>query len=432
MKIAQFLYGLAVILMPVSYAVKSLLELKVLWINPSLILTAAAFLMLIPQWGDFLEDDLRPVFLCSIAIALATIPATLSGILLRPTPFVYDAVREPLRLWLLLFWLLTSCWFLRNNPRLVFRCTAIAVFFALAAGIYMYGIIPGWFPATPVIAAYARAYFLRQLAWVGPFPVPRMSGLFVEAPPFGLFMLSSAIVLLCGWRLGERQPLLRWGIWASLLGTLLSFTDQVLTGAAIGLGVALPSVLPRRRWYFWPTLLLAIVLPVGLLWQSVTAKTQPSEGVPSVIDINGSSVGERTFHTRYGLSLLTMEGKAVLFGIGPGRYGEYATETGYYPNTVTMQFSLMEILCEWGVAGIVLLVAICLLFSRALWRTGGIVSLAFFAGLLIADGFQSNWKWEGTFLAMAVLYHSTHPRCSNSFPEEYDRLQHAEGPGALQ
>lgn len=407
MRVSWFLYGAAVVLMPVSYATKSLLHLEnILWVDPSLVLVTIVFLLLLPRWGDFLAEPLRSIFLITVGLALLTIPAMVSGFLLRPTPQLYDILREPLRFWLLLIWLLTSCWFFRENPQLVFRCTAIAALFAFLTGLYMYGVVLGDLPANSATTTYARVYFLRQAIWVNTFPIPRMGGLFIEAPPFGLFMFSSTIILLNGWRLGYRSRLVRYGIWISIVGTVFSLTDQVLLGAAVGLGLALPSLVDRRSWRFWISLSLALTFIAVLLIQSLIAKTQQFSGSSSAIYINGSSIGERTFHTRYGFLLLSSDAKRVLFGLGPGRYGEYAAETGYFPDSVTMQFSLLEILCEWGVIGLAIAGGVCCLFFLALWRTSGIFGCGLFFGLLLANSFQSNWKWEGAFLAVAALYTS--------------------------
>lgn len=414
MKLAHILFGTAVVLMPVSYATKSLLGLDdALWVDPSLVLASLAFLLLLPKWGDFLSEPLRPVFLCSFAISLVVIPAILSGLFLKPTPLIYNIFREPLRLWLILLWFNTSCWFLQENPRLVFRCTAIAVILALFSGLYLYAVVPGWVPANTVTSMYARLYFIRQAIWIDDFPIPRMGGLFIEAPPFGLFMFSAAIVLLIAKRSGRRSSLFSWALWFALLGTLLSLTDQVLLGAAVGLGLALPFLLPRQRWYFWPVLLFALAIPAGLIINSAVLKTRQFAGTPSTIYINGSSVGERTFHTRYALSMLTNDERATLFGFGPGRYGEYASESGYFPETVTMQFSALEILCEWGIAGFTLLGACCVLLFLTLFNKQGLFSAGLFLGLLLANSFQANWKWEGVFLAIAALYTGLFPREEN-------------------
>jgi hypothetical protein len=268
----------------------------------------------------------------------------------------------------------------------------------------MYAVVPGWLPANAVTAMYAKIYFIRQAIWLDDFPVPRMGGLFVEAPPFGLFMFSASIVLLIARKTGNRSTLLSWALWIALVGTLLSLTDQVLLGATVGLGLALPSLLPRRAWYFWPVLVLSLAIPIGLILHSTIAKTQQFSSTPSALYINGSSVGERAFHTHYGLSLLTGDAKATVFGVGPGRYGEYAAESGYFPQTVTMQFSALEILCEWGVVGFTILGACCLLLFLTFLREQGLFSAGLFLGLLLANSFQANWKWEGAFLAIAALY----------------------------
>lgn len=415
MKAVRLFYGTALVLMPVSYATKALLHLEnFVWVDPSLILAVVALVLILPRWGDFLTDALRPVFLCSLGLGLTAVPAMFSGFLLRPASQLYDVLREPLRFWLLLVWLVIACWFFRESPRMLFRCTAVAAIFALLTGFYMYGVVLGYLPANSATVTYARVYFLRQAIWMNGIPIPRMGGLFIEAPPFGLFMFSSTVVLLTGWRLGYRSSLVRCGLWVSILGTIFSLTDQVLLGAAVGLGFAVPTLMNRRSWRFWLLLTLALGFAVGLITHSILAKSRQFSASTSTININGSSIGERTFHTRYGLSLLTSDTRMILFGLGPGRYGEYAAETGYFPDSVTMQFTLMEILCEWGVFGLGIWAAVCLLFFFALWRASGAFGGGLFIGLLLANSLQSNWKWEGAFLAAAALYASLAPTASST------------------
>jgi hypothetical protein len=114
-------------------------------------------------------------------------------------------------------------------------------------------------------------------------------------------------------------------------------------------------------------------------------------------------VGERSFHLRYGWLILGAHPAATLFGIGPGRYGEYAADSGDFPDTVNMQTSEMEILVEWGVAG---LATWLVLLGGLAWRAAqlhGLLGLGLVVALVIADSFQANWKHEAMFLAVAAL-----------------------------
>jgi hypothetical protein len=116
-----------------------------------------------------------------------------------------------------------------------------------------------------------------------------------------------------------------------------------------------------------------------------------------------NSVGEREFHLKYGLSLLEREPIAALLGIGPGRYGEYAADTGYFPATTTMQFAFPEILVEWGAVGLGIWLITLTAVALHIRKVHGFAGVCLLIGLLIADSFQANWKFEAVLLAVAAL-----------------------------
>jgi hypothetical protein len=134
-------------------------------------------------------------------------------------------------------------------------------------------------------------------------------------------------------------------------------------------------------------------------------QTASSAGIVSWI--NGASLGERSFHARYGLSLLQTHPAATLFGIGPGRYGEYASETGDFPDTVNMQTSELEILVEWGVIGLAVWAVLLACITARVWEVHGVLGVGLLLGLILADSFQANWKYEAAFLAMGALCKQT-------------------------
>ena len=395
------LYSAAVVAIPVSVACKYILGITgTTWIDPTLILAVAALLALMPRWGDFLTGELRLVVSGTALLSAVSLVCALSGLLLRPPSSVYTVLREPLRLWLNLCWFLLSCWFLMYKPRVVLVGSIIAVAFGLSAGIYLHLAGFGLAPAPALVVTYTRAYLLRQTLWVDGIPLPRMGGLFFEAPPFGLFMFSMLVVLCCTRAMQRYRKWTAYGLVFAVIGILSSLADQVLLAGAVGLFTWLPKISGKR--YTWP-LVLIVMFAIGAFELQSIAVKQTSSNNGIVTRINGASVGERNFHLRYGLLLLQAHPAATLFGIGPGRYGEYASETGDFPDTVNMQTSEAELLVEWGVAGLAVWIGLLACVAARVWKMRGLAGLGLLLGLVLADSFQANWKYEGVFLGVAAL-----------------------------
>jgi len=402
-RMATILYAVAVVAIPISVASKFLLGLTgSTWIDPTLILATAALLALIPHWGDFLAAELRLVAAGTALVAVLGLVCALSGMLLRPPSSLYDALREPLRLWLNLGWFLLTCWFLIYKPRVVLLCSIIAVVFGLACGIYFHLVAFGIAPASAPIVSYIRAYLLRQTLWVNGFPIPRMGGLFFESPPFGLFMFSMLVVLGCTREMGRYSRWTACGLACAVIGMVCSLADQVLLAGSVGLLSWLPNLGKKHPGITWPLAIAVTVAICAFEFQAIGAK-QSSSATGIVTRINGASVGERDFHLRYGLSLLQSRPAATLFGIGPGRYGEYASDTGDFPATVNMQTSEIELLVEWGVIGLAVWIALFAGVAARVWNVHGVLGLGLLVAIVIADSFQANWKYEAVFLAIAAL-----------------------------
>jgi hypothetical protein len=183
---------------------------------------------------------------------------------------------------------------------------------------------------------------------------------------------------------------------------LFSLSDQVLLAGAVGVFSGLPQMARKRPAVTWSLAIVVTLLVCAFELQSFDVK-QTSSNTGVVTRINGGSVGERSFHLQYGWQLLGAHPAATLFGIGPGRYGEYAADTGDFPDSVNMQTSEMEILVEWGVAGLAVWIGLlgCVAFRIA--HLHGVPGLGLLAALIIADSFQANWKHEAVFLAIAAL-----------------------------
>ena len=405
MRTATVLYSLAVVAMPISVACKFLLgagDTNTLWVDPTLVLALAALLVLLPHWGDFLTGDLQLILSASAVLFFLSLLCAISGMLIRPPASLYDVLREPLRLWLNLSFFLLSAWFLVYRRRVVLGSSIVAITFGLASGIYFHLVAFGLAPASEAVVTYTRAYLLRQTLWFNGIPVPRMGGLFFESPPFGLFMLAMLVVLIYTRKAGGHPRWANFGVTLAVLGTLFSLADQVLVAGAVGLFSSLPQLGKKRAGLMWPLAILVMFLIFTFELQSIVGKNDSSvTGI--VTRVSGSSVGERAFHIHYGLSLLQADAKASFLGIGPGRYGEYAGETGMFLNTVNIQTSEIELLVEWGVCGMAVLVALLWCVSTRAWQLNGLLGIGLLLSLILADSFQANWKHEAVFLALAAL-----------------------------
>jgi hypothetical protein len=402
-KLAVFSYTIALAVIPISVASKPLLGLNgITWVDPTLIMSAFAFIMLMPRWGDFLSGDLRIATTGCVSLALLSVICAVWGLFLQPVTSFYNVFREPLRLWLNLVWLLVSCWMLLHKPKLVNHIAATAAIFALLSGLYLYLVVFGFAPAPQSVVLYERLYFLRQMAWLFDIPVPRMGGLFVEAPPFGLFMLSMLAVLYIMRKNGFRTKWNAIGIGFASLGVLLSMADQVLLGCLVWAIASLPALGRGQAKLIWGAVLL-VTITIGCFEIRSLSLKESSSGAAIVTDINGSSTGERNFHFKYGMSLLRQMPQNMILGIGPGRYGEYAAETGDYPDTVNMQTSEPEILVEWGVVGVFFWIILFFFIFHRIWKIHGLLGIGVILGIIVADSFQANWKYEAVFLTIAVL-----------------------------
>ena len=401
-RVATVLFAMATVAIPIGVASKFMLGLTgAIWIDPTLVFAVAALLALFPRWGDFFNGGLRLAVIGAATLFLLSLVCALSGMIFRPPASLYTPLREPLRLSLNLCWFLLSCWFLVYKPRVVLRCSIFAVVFGLAAGIYLQLVAVGLTPAPASVVAYTRSYFLRQAIWFNGIPIPRMGGLFFESPPFGLFMFSMLVVLLFTRESGRYPRWTAWGISLAGLGMLFSLADQVLVAGTVGMVASLPQLAKNRPGIVRPLLLVATIVVYAFL-HSLSAKNITST-TDMVTEINGGSVGERSFHFRYGVSLLQAYPTSTLFGLGPGRYGEFASETGAYPDSVNIQTSELEILVEWGVLGLATWIALLACVGGRAWELHGVAGLGLLLGLIIADSFQANWKHEAAFLAIASL-----------------------------
>jgi hypothetical protein len=404
MKIASFFYALALLTLGAGPATKVFLggaEMK--WLDPPLIFSMLALVALLPHLNRENTMVWREIAGPLTALVLACALCAVSGFLLLPTEALYDVLREPSRFVLMLMWFAVSCWFLRERREMVLRYAAAGASLGLLSGLYVYGAAMRLVPAPLALAAYAQRYWIRQALWFGGIPIPRMGGLFIEAPPFGLFMLGLLVFFLIALRSGERTKATMLGMTVALMGAIASLAGQVTVATVVCLAASMSSLKTRRRWLRSVVLGAAFCVLATAVVLTVRIKAAAIEAAGQAEFIYGNSVDERNFHLRYGISLIGQQPVAAVFGIGPGRYGEYVSQTGLFPDTVTMQYTAPEILVEWGVAGFLVWAGVLAMLGARAWKMHRLAGLGLLVGLAMADSFQANWKSESVFLAAAAF-----------------------------
>lgn len=406
-KLSRFLYALALLTMPLSYATRDLLGVVgITWVDPTLILGLAAFLLV----GAPTKEK-TPLWL----IGFAFLSAFIGMFLMRASPdrekdSLYVYYVEPIRLTLNIIWFWVSIRFLILDRKFVLRWLAICVAWEFSIACYLYLAFFDLVPVPEAVRLYLEIYKTRQaLSW-GDLTIYRMAGTFIESPPFGLFMFCCFVILALALLSSVGSDDRRFSMWlrtgavCALVGTVASLSDQILI-ALLLTGIVYVLVRTRRsrvvRTLLWsgPILVLAAYSADALAarWRSDSYYTG---------DPMGTSISERSFHTEYGLGLFVEQPASVVTGIGPGRYGDYAVRTGYFPSTVTTQVTIIDWAVEYGFLGL-------LLIGLWLFRIGshavlsyGIIGAGALVALLIANMFQANWVWEGWFLALGFLYAS--------------------------
>jgi hypothetical protein len=84
-----------------------------------------------------------------------------------------------------------------------------------------------------------------------------------------------------------------------------------------------------------------------------------------------------------------------------------------------MQTTEPEILVEWGVLGLGVWIVVMTVVAHRAWKLHGILGVGLLLGVCVADSFQSNWKSEAVFLAIAAI-------CSPTLTAENDETDHVD------
>lgn len=395
LKTSHIIFMVMILSLPISYATKSMLNMPhILWIDPALILAVVLFM-----WCR-----VTVVPKISLTLVLFAFISACVGSIIFPAPSFYDVFREPLRLLLniVLFWV--CVWFIRRRERLLVNSLVLSVIIQFAIAAIMWLIFNGWLSLS-LPPAFLEEFQSKQQVWFGDFHFQRFMGTFWEGPPFGLFMFSCFIVFFLRYIVeGERTFTVKIGLGTAFLGIVASMADQVFLGLAIFLLPAVLLSLKHKRYVVWGLLgCLIAALLVPYIFFRVGEKYQEIGSVASE-NVSGLSGGERVFHIKNGLNIVMREPLTLITGIGPGRYGDYAVANGTWPRFVDMQVTGAEWLVEYGLLWTGVMLTFLWLVGRHSFRRYGWYGLSSFAGLIAANMFQANWKWEAWFVALAFLY----------------------------
>ncbi len=402
MKPARPFYALAIILIPLSFGVKEMIDLKY-WLDPTLVLCLLVFLL----WPT------PPVPIISIAVVAFAVLSAYIGTLYLPPVYsdvvsLYHIFKEPLRLSLVmvLFW--TTIRFLKEDRRFVMRWISIGAIAQCIVALYLILAVSTKVPYPDFLKTFVKMHTLAQWVTLGGVDVPRACGTFFESPPFGLFMFSSFLLLYLesSSSSATHDRLRSWGLGCSILGTIGSLSGQVLLGF---LPLVMGGILSAKRGSRAARVILALIvlMAIPFLGAYIMEKADTGYRLASAEYNPIGSNGERIFHARFAENLLQENPWAWLTGLGPGRYGEYAKQTGLFPDSVTPQITPVAWLCGYGIPGTLLIIGWLFLISKnAVKAFGFIAGMSAISGILLANMFQANWKSESFVVALAYLYAS--------------------------
>lgn len=384
------------VMMPMSFSVKLMLGITgITWINPALLVSLIVAMYLRPY--------ISPI--STLLVLLATfVSAAAAGFLFEPLS-VYSIFREPMKIALCIVWFLVAKAAWETDGHFVEKWLSITVVLQLLIAVYLWLGLAGYIPLVLVHEEYVKEYQFKQLLSFDGIVIQRLLGTFFEGPPFGLFMFCVFVVLITrSLFVPESNKWRRFGIIASLVGVLGSFSDQVYLGFLVflsGLSVVWfrkRAVLPAVAIFF-----TGMVLAVSLnLFDRLWAKADQIGEVTGADSLGLSGAG-RTFHALNGIQILSENPIALVTGIGPGRYGEYIARAGFGPPSTTMQVTPLEWVVEFGLVGSTIILIWLGSIGRVAWNTFGWMGMVCLVGLMVANAFQATWKWEAWFFALAFL-----------------------------
>lgn len=413
------MFLVALFLLPITYAIKFILDVPdTLWVDPSLVLAFFAFVLHFVEAKKFTKSlavGLGLVFtvyyFTSSALGVVTAPNWM------PAEFysAQNIFSEPAKL-SLIFILFYLTFYYASKPRSrflvanVFGATATLQFLI---GCFMAAVFYLSLPLPLLLKTYIDQYAWRQSAWFGSFPLFRLGGTFIEAPPFGLYMLCAFMVSLYEYRQSKTKLQ---GLYSgiSFLGVILSFSIQGLLGLGAFLGIFLLSrckLKPKTltRW-FWNGTFLAVVLFLSLpftfyLVFILSGKFNEVSRFDNAAAVKATSVGERYYHFANSLDILNAGPFNAAFGIGNRGYGFYANRlsNGVFPTTVVPQMLLTDIMVSSGLVGLALFSLWLLVVLAKLSTIPGYYGVAVWCGAVASNFAQANWKWAAFFVVLAFF-----------------------------
>lgn len=315
------------------------------------------------------------------------------------------------------FSFVASCW--AESKILITKTLCIVVIIEFIIGVFFILVGCDVMPAPDSIANYATGFFRRQAITLDNFSIPRMGGTFIESPPFGLFMLSSYVLIRSlGTSLVNKSKLMLLGKTASLLGSLLSLSDQIIFGICLILGggyviKAFKSKNIAMKIIFATTMLVIFVAVCGFISYRVGMKIDQYTGTAEsgMSAIRGTSIGERAFHFSQVWYFLTSSYSGLLLftGVGHGRYWDllssHSNLSDFFANGITTQFIFSEVLLGGGIIGLIILYKwLYNIYDKARVAFGSAMAFNYVFGLIIADSLQANWLWQMLFFTLGALF----------------------------
>jgi hypothetical protein len=392
------LYALALLLMPFTYISKFYIGLPyVTWVAPTLVLglliAFAGFRSIQPKGSVLL-------------VLWALISGILSFYYMVPDT-AYLLFREPARLFLNIIWFWVAIRAFARWPQFTLKWLNVSVIFQMILAVWLW-LGTARLLSVPWIedAFFQSNLMAHQLMSFGDFSMQRLLGTFFESPLFGLFMFSCFIIFFNAFHvLDLRNVHVKSGLYISFMGVVGSLSDQIFLAFLVFLSLIVLMSLKRGV-----TRVMLLVAVVGLMLlpytgERIASKVQDTVTATREGQVKGRSGGERMWHALYSLEIIEENPTRLISGIGLGRYGEYATRTNLFPASVTPQVTFVEWLIGSGIVGVGLLVFFFVQVAQPICKqSSSYVGLASLCGLLIANGFQSNWIWSFWFLAVAFLY----------------------------
>ncbi len=401
MNFLRMLYALAILLTPISYSTKLMIGIpEIIWINPTLLIALFIFVVILPP--------IRPQV--SFYILISGFISGCLGFLFLSTSgsagsALYEVAREPVRTALNLIWFWLTLYFIQKDRKFVVKWMAISVLIQLGIAFYLLLGTQRLLPLPAIILEYQQSYALRQIVWLGGIPVVRLAGTFIEGPPFGLFMFSGFVIFSLELFKEHRRTRLTTAGWvAALVGSVGSLATQILIAMFVFIAFGLLFSISGRRARIVRIISVAlIVILTPYLAVNLSHKIRDADSLQAH-DVYARSGGERLFHAQQSLNLLIDNPLRIPLGIGPGRYGNYIQELGVFSKNVDIQVTPIDWLVEYGLIGFVLICWWLWLIARRSYTAFGWIGIAAIIGLVLADMFQANWKWESWFLGLAYLF----------------------------